>query len=139
MIVPRWNFGTWSAIVAMNGASVMFAPSCASAQPIVATSRLGARAMMRNATVMMTVPRTTQMRRRPHLLVVRSDTRPNTTFAIVANSAPTPPRIAAAPVAPFSGITPAATSDWILMPIPTMAGPNRAMKNTSCAMSSQTT
>jgi hypothetical protein len=24
--LPRWNFGTWSEMVAMNGASVAFAP-----------------------------------------------------------------------------------------------------------------
>ena len=31
--LPRWNLGTWSEMVAMNGASVAFAPSCARHQP----------------------------------------------------------------------------------------------------------
>ncbi len=95
--------------------------------------------MIAKAAVIRTVPSTIQMRRRPHFDVVRSETRPNTPLASVAKMAPTPPRTPAAPVAPLASMTPACTSDWILMPIPTMAGPSRAMKKTSWAMSSHAT
>jgi hypothetical protein len=95
--------------------------------------------MITNAMVMMIVPSTIQMRRRPHLEVVRSDRRPNTTFATVANSAPTPPRIAAAPMAPLTGNAPMFTRSVILSPIPTIAGPSRATKKTNWAMRSQAT
>ena len=66
-MVPRWNLGTWSATVATNGARVMLAPSCASAQPTVAIIRLGASAMIAKATVIRMVPSTIQMRRRPQV------------------------------------------------------------------------
>jgi hypothetical protein len=95
--------------------------------------------MITKANVMITVPSTIQIRRRPHLEVVRSDRRPNTTFATVANSAPTPPRIAAAPIAPSSGSAPASTRLVIFSPIPTIAGPSRATKNTNWAMRSHAT
>lgn len=95
--------------------------------------------MIAKATVISTVPVTIQIRRRPKRLVVRSESRPTTTFAIVAKRAPKPPSTAAAPVAPSCAISPDSTSAWIFRPMPTTAGPSSAMKKISCAASSQKT
>src|SRR4051794_35721328 len=127
--LPRWNLGTWSEMVAMNGARVAFAPSCARHQPAVTIGTLWPRAITANAAVMTTVPATIHGRRRPHREVVRSDSRPNSTLPITANSAPNPATVASAGA--FSG---PGTMDWTFTPIPMIAGPSSATKNTNWAI-----
>ena len=78
--------------------------------------------MIKNAMVITMVPPTIQGRRRPHRDVVRSDSRPNSTLPITANSAPKPATIPSAEVFCASG-----TIDWTLTPIPMIAGPSSAM------------
>src|SRR3954447_5119261 len=132
--VPRWNLGTWSEIVAMNGARVAFAPSWARHQPTVTTATLVPVAITTKAIVITTVPATIQGRRRPQRAVVRSDRRPNSTLPITANSAPNPATVASAGAFSASG-----TIDWTFTPIPMIAGPSSATKNTNCATTNAVT
>lgn len=119
----------------------MLAPSCAIAQPTVAMRRLVPVAMKTKPIVMMIVPSTIQIRRRPHRLVVRSETRPKMTLASVAKRAPTPPRIAWAEFrpAPVFSTAPMCWRSRIFSPIPTIAGPSRATKKMNWATISQKT
>src|SRR4051812_38059142 len=126
--LPRWNFGTWSEMVAMNGARVAFAPSCARHHPTVTTGTVVAVAITTNAIVITTVPETIHGRRRPHRAVVRSDSRPNKTLPITANNAPNPATVASAGAFSASG-----TIDWTFTPIPMIAGPRSATKKTNWA------
>ena len=126
--LPRWNLGTWSEMVAMNGARVALAPSCARHQPAVMTGTLCPRAITTKARVITTVPATIQGRRRPNREVVRSESRPNSTLPMTANRAPKPAMIPMAEVCSARGTTACTFS-----PIPMIAGPSRAMKKTSCA------
>ncbi len=115
-------------MVATNGPNVAFAPSWARHHPAVTTATVDPRAMIRNAIVMTIVPPTIHGRRRPHREVVRSESRPNRTFPITAKSAPNPATIPSAEVFWSSG-----TICWTLIPIPMIAGPSRATKNTNWA------
>ena len=112
----------------MNGARVAFAPSCARHQPRASTGTVCDRAMIKNAKVITMVPPTIHGRRRPQREVVRSDRRPNSTLPMTANSAPKPATMPSADVFWSSG-----TIDWTFTPMPIVAGPSRAMKNTSWA------
>src|SRR3954452_18695481 len=126
--LPRWNFGTWSEMVAMNGASVAFAPSCARHQPAVTIATLVPRAITTKARVITTVPETIHGRRLPHRAVVRSDNRPNKTLPITANNAPKPATVASA-----GAFSASETIDWTFTPIPMIAGPRSATKKTNWA------
>ena len=127
-------------MVAMKGASAMFAPSCAMDQPTVAIIRVGPEAMTARPTVMIAVPTRIQGRRRPHLPVVRSEMRPNTTLATVAKKAPKPPSTARAELKarPSAPIAPASCSAVTFTPMPTIAGPSSAMKKKNWKRMSQT-
>src|SRR4051794_31207527 len=115
-------------MVAMNGASVALAPSCARHQPAVTTGTVWPRAITRKARVMTTVPPTIHGRRRPKREVVRSENRPNRTLPMTANSAPKPATVPRAEVFWSSG-----TICWTFTPMPMIAGPSSAMKKISWA------
>ncbi len=134
LTLARCSTGTWSAIVAMNGARVALAPSCARNQPAERTATVVAPAMMTNAPIMTMQPPMSHGRRRPQREVVRSEKRPNTTLPTNAAMAPMLETMPRAEVFSASGTI------WAtLTAIAMTAGPRRATKKTNWARTSRVT
>ena len=92
----RWVLETWSEITATKGARVALAPIWAMSQPVATRGTVLSRPIMARPTAMVTMPMTSQGRRRPHAQVVRSEICPKMTLAKSAPSAPRPAMVATA-------------------------------------------
>src|SRR5690606_25526489 len=102
---PRWCGGTWSGSTAVIAASSAWMPSCVTAHPTTSTGIDGATATRQSPTAPAAVPPSIHGLRMPNRERVRSDSRPNSGFPMIPNTAPTAATRDSDPLAPSGSIS----------------------------------